>query len=198
MSRPPLEVADLIRAAGDVRPIFRLCGELGYSLKRIAHTLNGEDVLAPQPQKGRFSRSWCVSSVRHVLLNRRYIGKTIWNTRRKLRVHGTGKRVYRPRPESEWTILDTPHLRIVSDELFATAGQRFERVKRMLGRPGQEGNGLIVSPRRYLVFWLAEVRRVWREHHTRQWTRAARCRSLRLLASSEVILITLSRSWKRA
>src|SRR5437016_14185417 len=72
-------------------------------------------VLAPQPQKGRFSRSWCLSSVRHVLLNRKYVGKTIWNTKRKLRVPGTSKRVYRPRPES-WTTLDTPHLRIVSDE----------------------------------------------------------------------------------
>ncbi|PYU37157.1 MAG: hypothetical protein DMG54_30085 [Acidobacteria bacterium] len=58
----------------------------------IAHTLNSEGVLAPQPQKGRFSRSWCLSSVRHVLLNRKYVGKTIWNTKRKLRVPGTSKR----------------------------------------------------------------------------------------------------------
>jgi site-specific DNA recombinase len=133
-----------------VRRIFRLCAESGYSLKRIAHILNSEGVLAPQPQKGRFSRSWCVSSVRYVLLNRRYIGKTIWNTKRKVRVPGTNKRVYRPRPESEWTIIDTPHLRIVSNELFASAGLRFEKVKRTLGRPGQESSGLIVGPRRYL------------------------------------------------
>src|SRR5207249_2175313 len=116
----------------------------------IAHTLNSEGVLAPQPQKGRFSRSWCLSSVRHVLLNRKYVGKTIWNTKRKLRVPGTSKRVYRPRPESEWATLDTPHLRIVSDELFAAAGRRFEKAKQTLGRPGQESSGLIVGPRRYL------------------------------------------------
>src|SRR5437016_1041135 len=115
----------------------------------IAHTLNSEGVLAPQPPKGCFRRSWCLSSVRHVLLNRKYVGKTIWNTKRKLRVPGTSKRVYRPRPES-WTTLDTPHLRIVSDELFAAAGRRFEKVKRALGRPGQESSGLIVGPRRYL------------------------------------------------
>ncbi|PYT71900.1 MAG: hypothetical protein DMG41_07700 [Acidobacteria bacterium] len=133
-----------------VQRIFRLCAESGYSLKRIAHTLNSEGVLAPQPQKGRFSRSWCLSSVRHVLLNRKYVGKTIWNTKRKLRVPGTSKRVYRRRPESEWTTLDTPHLRIVSDELFAAAGRRFEKVKRTLGRPGQKSSGLIVGPRRYL------------------------------------------------
>jgi hypothetical protein len=129
---------------------FLLCAESGYSLRRIAHTLNSEGILAPQPQKGRLSRSWCVSSVRHVLLNRKYVGKTIWNTKRKLRVPGTSKRVYRPRPESEWTTLDTPHLRIVSDELFAAAGRRFEKVKQTLGRPGQESSGLVIGPRRYL------------------------------------------------
>src|ERR1700730_51145 len=133
-----------------INRIYRLCAESGYSLKRIAHTLNSEGVLAPQPQKGRFSRSWCVSSVRHVLLNRKYIGKTVWNTKRKVRVPGTGKRVYRPRPESEWTTLEMPHLRIVSDELFAAAGQRFEKVKRLYGRAGNESKGLIVGPRRYL------------------------------------------------
>ena len=133
-----------------VRRIYRLCAESGYSLKRIAHALNSEGVLAPQPQKGRFGRSWCVSSVRGVSLNRKYVGKTIWNTKRKLRVPGTNKRIYRSRPESEWTTLDAPHLRIVSDELFAAAGRKFEKVKRTLGRPGQESSGLIVGQRRYL------------------------------------------------
>jgi site-specific DNA recombinase len=133
-----------------VRRIFRLCGEAGYSLKRIAHTLNTEGVLSPLPQKGRLSRSWCTSSVRHILLNRKYAGLTVWNTKRKVRAPGTGKRVYRRRPESEWTTIEAPHLRIVSDELFAAAGQRFERVKRVYGRPGSEGNGLTVGPQRYL------------------------------------------------
>jgi Recombinase len=90
---------------------------------RRVSVVNSEGVLAPQPQKGRFSRSWCISSVRHVLLNRRYIGKTIWNTKRKVRSPGTSKRVYRPRPESEWTTVNTPHLRIVSDELFAAVSR---------------------------------------------------------------------------
>jgi len=47
--------------------IYRLYAESGFSMKRIAHTLNSEGVPAPQPQKGRFSQSWCVSSVRHIL-----------------------------------------------------------------------------------------------------------------------------------
>jgi site-specific DNA recombinase len=88
-----------------------------------------------------------VSSVRHILLNGRYTGKTVWNTRRKVRVPGTGKRVFRPRPQSEWVSAEAPHLRVVSDELASTVRRRLEAVKSMFGR---EGGGLTVGPERYL------------------------------------------------
>jgi site-specific DNA recombinase len=130
-----------------INRIYSLYAESGYSMKRIAHTLNAEGVLSPQPQKGRLNRSWCVSSVRHILLNARYTGKTTWNTRRKIRVPGTGKRVFRPRPQSEWVTSETPHLRIVSDELATAVQHRLETVKSMFGR---EGSGLTISPKRYL------------------------------------------------
>src|SRR6516162_5305142 len=128
-----LEIAE--SEASTVRRIFELYSG-GYSLKRIAHLLNAEGVRSPQPQKGRVSRSWCVSSVRHVLRNRRYVGKIIWNTKRKVRVPGTGKRVYRHRPESEWVITAAPHLRIVSDELFGAVERRFETTKKLWGVGG--------------------------------------------------------------
>ena len=112
-----------------INRIYRLYAESGFSMKRIAHTLNSEGVPAPQPQKGRFSQSWCVSSVRHILLNGRYTGNTVWNTRRKVRVPGTGKRVFRPRPQSEWVRAEAPHLRVVSDELASAVRRRLEAVK---------------------------------------------------------------------
>ena len=130
-----------------INRIYRLYAESAYSMKRIAHTLNTEGVLSPQPQKGRLGRSWCISSVRHILLNPRYTGKTIWNTRRKVRVPGSGKRVFRPRPESEWLTIEAPHLRVVTDELAAAVRNRLERVKTAFGR---EGSGLTIGPRRYL------------------------------------------------
>ena len=130
-----------------INRIYRLYAESGFSMKRIAHTLNSEGVPAPQPQKGRFSQSWCVSSVRHILLNGRYTGNTVWNTRRKVRVPGTGKRVFRPRPQSEWVRAEAPHLRVVSDELASAVRRRLEAVKSMFGR---EGGGLTVGPKRYL------------------------------------------------
>ena len=44
-----------------------------------------------------------------------------------------------------------PQLRIISDELFAAAGHRFEKVKRLYGRAGNESKELIIGPRRYLT-----------------------------------------------
>ena len=130
-----------------INRIYRLYAESGCSMKRIAHSLNSEGVISPQPQKGRFNRSWCISSVRHILLNPRYTGKTTWNTRRKVRVPGTGKRVFRPRPQSEWVTRETPELRIVSDELAAAVQRRLKAVKSMFGR---DGSGLTIGPKRYL------------------------------------------------
>src|SRR5262249_15717567 len=67
------------------------------------------------------------------LRNRRYVGKIVWNTRRKVRVPGTGKRVFKPRPQSEWVTVDAPHLRIVSDERFAGVQRRFEITQKLWG-----------------------------------------------------------------
>jgi len=92
-----------------------------------------DSVKSPQPQKGRVSQSWCVSSVRHVLKNRRYQGQIIWNTKRKVRVPGTGRRIYRRRPESEWVVTSAPHLQIVSDELFAAVERRFAITQKLWG-----------------------------------------------------------------
>ena len=106
----------------------------GLSLKRIAWQLNSEGVRSPQPQKGRVSRSWCTSSIRTILTNERYLGKLVWNKKRKIRVPGTNRRVYRPRPESEWVTVEAPHLRIVSDELWTSVRRRFKLVREMWGR----------------------------------------------------------------
>jgi site-specific DNA recombinase len=126
--------------AATIRRMFEMYSK-GQSLKRVAHALNAEEVKSPQPQKGRVSRSWCVSSVRHVLKNRRYTGQIIWNTKRKVGVPGTGRRIYRRRPESEWITTSAPHLRIVPGELFAAVERRFEITQKLWGA-GVAGTGL--------------------------------------------------------
>jgi site-specific DNA recombinase len=122
-----------------IRRIFDMSAG-GLSYKAIAHLLNAEGIQSPQPQKGRIGRSWCVSSVRHILNNRRYTGKVIWNTRRKVRVPGSGRRVFRPRPQSDWIEVDAPELRIVPEDLFAAVRKRRENFARVWGR--EDGTGL--------------------------------------------------------
>ena len=121
-----------------VRRIFQMYAK-GLSLRRIAYQLNDDHVPSSQPQKGRTSRTWCVSSVRVILRNQRYVGQLLWNTTQKVRVPKTGRRVKRPRPESEWVRVDAPHLRIISDELWSAVQGRFATIRLLWGggrRPG--------------------------------------------------------------
>jgi len=142
----------IVEAEADiVRRIFGLYAS-GHSLKRVARELNQEGVTAPQPQRGRISQSWCVSSVRHMLRNQRYAGKLIWNTKRKVRVPGTGRRVYRRRPESEWVVVDAPHLRVVSEELFQAVARRFDTVKKLWSRNGTRPGLAVGQQQRVYLF----------------------------------------------
>src|SRR5258708_2283191 len=116
--------------AKTVRRIFSMYAE-GRSLKFITKKLNEEGVQSPQPQKGRISRSWCPSSVRTILHNERYCGIVVWGKTRKIRSPKTGKRVYRPRPESEWVRSEIPEQRIVALELWQRVEARRETVNRL-------------------------------------------------------------------
>src|SRR5262249_52499347 len=78
--RPVIQGARLevdAEQAQTVRRIFERYAA-GHSLKRIAIDLNQEGIVLPQPQKGRVARSWCPSSVRHILHNERYRGVVFW------------------------------------------------------------------------------------------------------------------------
>ena len=124
--------------ASTVGRVFRMYAG-GLSLKHIARQLNAEGVASPIPQEGRYSHSWCTSSVRVILRNERYRGKLIWNKTQKIRVPGTGRRIKRLRPESEWVKLDAPHLRIVPEDLWVGVQRRFHVARKLWGREGKPG-----------------------------------------------------------
>src|SRR5882672_9874295 len=109
--------------AATIRGVFERYAA-GDSMKRIAIDLNDEGTLSPQPQKGRVSRSWCPSSVRHILHNERYRGLVIWGKTQKVRSQETGKRIYRRKPPGEWRRREIPEQRIVSEELWASVRRR--------------------------------------------------------------------------
>lgn len=131
------------RQAEVVRRIFAMYAE-GRSLKFISRLLNSEGISSPQPQKGRISRSWCPSSVRAILHNERYCGLVVWGKTKKVRSPKTGKRVYRPRPESEWVKTRIPEQQIVSEELWSRVKDRRETLTRQYAAANRS-NGLLNS-----------------------------------------------------
>ena len=99
----------------------------GISPKQIAKNLNREDIAGP------FGGAWSPSTIygsskrgTGILNNELYVGRLVWNRLRYVKNPDTGKRVSRPNPETEWMRKEGPHLRIVSDELWAVAKQRQE------------------------------------------------------------------------
>jgi len=124
--------------ADTVRRIFERYAA-GHSMKRIAIDMNTEGIQSAQPQKGRISRSWCQSSIHHILHNERYRGLVIWGKTYKLRSADTGKRIYRQKPASEWRRTELPAQRIISDKLWEAAQSRMRFVHDLYGTGAKNG-----------------------------------------------------------
>ena len=94
----------------------------GEGLTRITKTLNEARVPAPRPQQGR-PVGWAGSTVRDVLLRPLYRGEIVWNQTRKR--DGWGQANRRNRAAGEWVRIPAPDLRIVSENLWHAAQERF-------------------------------------------------------------------------
>jgi site-specific DNA recombinase len=138
--------------AAVIRTIFQLYVN-GESLKGIAIYLNDKGIRSPQPQKGRISRSWCPSSIRHILLNERYRGTVIWGRTTKVRSPETGRCISRRKPETEWHKKEIPDQRIVTDDLWAAVHARLRLIRSMNGNRTRCGRAM-ASP--YLFSGLLE------------------------------------------
>ena len=100
----------------------------GDSVKTIAKKLNAEGVTSPAPHRGQRHPSWAPSAISVMLHNERYRRTAVWNRTRKVRDPRTGRRVQRLRQRTEWTVMDAPHLRIVSDEIWQAVTNRLASV----------------------------------------------------------------------
>lgn len=133
-------VIDPAGAALVVR-VFRLFAE-GKSVKKIAATLNEEGIAAPNDggRGNKNGRGWGHTTIRAMLQNERYLGRSIWNQSKWVRVAGQKSRRRVTRPESEWVTQEHPELAIVSRELWDAVQARFQRVHAgARGRPAGTG-----------------------------------------------------------
>jgi len=123
-----------------VRRVFEMAAS-GSSLKKIAKTLNQERISPPRPRAKKKDSTWCPTAIHAMLRREMYGGRVIWNRSRFVKSPGTNKRISRPRPRSEWRVIERPELRIVSDELWERVQARLAWTKRIYGQ--QTRNGLL-------------------------------------------------------
>ncbi|HEX4297040.1 MAG TPA: recombinase family protein, partial [Devosia sp.] len=116
------------REAAIVRRIFAEY-RAGDTPRAIVQRLNHEGV--PGPRGGAWNASTINGSRSRqngIVQNALYAGEIVWNRQRFIRDPGTGRRVSRPNPASEWIRTEAPQLRIVDDETFVAAAARKARV----------------------------------------------------------------------
>lgn len=99
----------------------------GVAPVKICGTLNREGIAPPRGAEWRVST--LVGNLKRlngILSNPIYIGKPVFNRQRFVKDPETGKRQAKPNPPDQWVHQDSPHLRIVSDELWSTVQARRE------------------------------------------------------------------------
>ena len=132
-----------------VRRIFREYRD-GASYKSIAERLNYERI--PEPRNngrgGKHGPGWGHTSVRAILSNPKYMGSWTWNTRRKVRVPGRGRKRQLARPTEEHVTRKMPELAIVDHATWDAVQARLARMQRKGstgGRPPGDARPYLVS-----------------------------------------------------
>jgi DNA invertase Pin-like site-specific DNA recombinase len=130
--------------AAIVRRIYELSAA-GTSFRKIARLLNAERVPSPQPYRGQRHASWSPAALSVMLRNQRYKGTVVWNKKRNIRHPETGRRIYRPRPESEWLRREEPALTIITPALWDRVQQRLTFLRSSHGQAagGRRGRYLL-------------------------------------------------------
>ena len=121
-----------------IRRIFEMAAS-GNSLKTIAKTLNSERISPPRPRARKRYGTWCPTAIHAMLRRELYIGRVVWNRSRFVKAPGSNTRLRRPRPQSEWCIVERPELRIISDELWGRVQERLAWLKQIYGNQKRDG-----------------------------------------------------------
>ena len=105
----------------------------GLSVHKIVRILNGEKVpAARKPRIGDVSTSWNSNLINRILRNERYIGTIVWNRTKQFKDRSTGRIEIRAKPSNEVLRVPTPHLRIVTDEMWSRVQGRLRIVNEQL------------------------------------------------------------------
>ena len=118
-----------------VRLIFGMYAQ-GNGYKIIAKHLNARGVPSPRAGK-RGTGTWSPPAIGSILQHERYRGMLVWGVRSK--AYRGGTRVRTKRANADVVRVESPELRIVSEELWVAARERATKMKKMTGRRGPAG-----------------------------------------------------------
>ena len=111
--------------AAVIRRIFEWAAN-GAGLAAIVDRLNTEGI------PGTAGKRWSKGAVVRILRNERYLGRQIWGQQSVEHEPGTGRRVMRDNPRSEWRIEERPDLRIISDDLWERVQRTRAEVRKLV------------------------------------------------------------------
>ncbi len=123
-----------------VRRIFEMKAS-GHGYRSIADVLNQMGVPSPHAGCGGRAGFWSRSTVRALVLQRKYLGDWTWNKTRWLKKSRGAKRIKKDRPDSEWVKHNCEALRIISDDLWDSVHSTGVRTYRT--SPGPRGRYLL-------------------------------------------------------
>ena len=143
-----------------IKEIFERYAE-GESARQIVRDFNERGVPSPGSYwKNRRSLGWVHTTLlgsqakaSGILRNPIYTGRVTWNKRTSKKVPGTGRRIQKRRPESEWIEYRDELLRIVSDKLFDRVQARLRNARNATNAKNKRGR-----PPRYLLSGLLKCK----------------------------------------
>jgi site-specific DNA recombinase len=127
--------------------IFTWWAIKGWGTARIADELNRRGVLSPSHTdvKRNVKRHWSKSTIRSILGNHVYTGKTIWDRLDYATAREAGSGSPRRREQDEWTVAEVAHEALVSDEIFAAAQERLHTKLRPNGASRKGGRAFLFT-----------------------------------------------------
>ena len=126
----------------------------GRKIPKIIEDLNADGI--PAPNGGLWKRNAIMGGAKKqegILRNEIYLGKLIFNRSHVVRDPITNKKKFIGNPEANWTKVDVPHLRIVSDAQWA-AVRLLDQPKPQQSRQRKTPIGLTVYNQHALTGWV--------------------------------------------
>lgn len=166
-----------------IRRVFREYAD-GRKIPEIVAGLNREEI--PSPSGGLWKRNALMGGAKKqegILRNEIYLGKLIFNRTHVVRDPTTNRKRQILNPESEWTKVDVPHLRIIDDQTWERV-----RLRDCRRQHAEAGAKKVAAPR---------ILRVHNQHALTGWVKCGWCGGQKSLANESRYLCSTHRYAKK-